>query len=221
MKKALIALGASTLVGFFGIILHGQPDSPPVLNGKVMKVAGSFPQRTKEELMIKSEVIIKGTVKDVGTSKWSNPDFKKGENIRNILQTDVFIHVEEVFKGTPYDTQQIAVRIDKGETPTTKVTSDGYPDFSKGEEVILFLSKDNSDVANHDESYYVLTGMIQGKYEADGEGKYKSALRGLTDVIERPNFREEIEKVLEKERLNTKSVSTGEIREINKKVFGE
>lgn len=45
---------------------------------------------------------------------------------------------------------------------TQFVSSDGYPDFEVNEKVLLFLSRDDSDIAT-DEDYYVLTDMRQGK----------------------------------------------------------
>ena len=47
---------------------------------------------------------------------------------------------------------------------TQSFLPDGYPDFEVNEKVLLFLSRDDSDIAT-DEDYYVLTGMRQGKYD--------------------------------------------------------
>lgn len=119
-----------------------------------------------DDLVTTADVIVKGTIEKSLPSEWSNPGFKRGDGIRNILQTDIVITVDEVFKGKPYDEKEIAVRVDYGETLTSKTVSEGYPEFARGEEVILFLSLDDSDVKT-DENYYVLTGMRQGKYYLD------------------------------------------------------
>lgn len=131
---------------------------------KIIKQSYLIPYKSQSDLTRDSEVIIRGVVKEILPSKWSNPGMKKGDNVRNILQTNVVVHIEEIIKGTPYNSEEINVRINKGETDDYIVISDGYPDFPKGEEVLLFLSIDESDVANEKENYYVLTGMIQGKY---------------------------------------------------------
>ena len=96
-------------------------------------------------------------------SKWSNPNNEKGENFRNVLQTDIVVNIDNYLFGERDDNQAI-VRIDKGEDENTIVSSDGYPDFKVNEKVLLFLSRDDSDIAT-DEDYYVLTGMRQGKYD--------------------------------------------------------
>ena len=54
------------------------------------------------------------------------------------------------------------------ESQKIKFISSGYPDFEKEENVLLFLSRDDSDVAT-DEDYFVLTGMRQGKWNVNNE----------------------------------------------------
>lgn len=46
-------------------------------------------------------------------SKWSNPNNEKGENFRNILQTDIVVNIDNYLFGERDDNQAI-VRIDKG-----------------------------------------------------------------------------------------------------------
>lgn len=79
------------------------------------------------------------------------------------------------------------------------VNSEGYPDFAPGEKVVLFLSKDDSDVANPNENYYVLTGMIQGKFVADTTStteRYKMAAPNRDEKIDMSTFNDEIIKEL-------------------------
>ncbi len=134
---------------------------------KEISVTGTIPYRTEQELILNSDLIVAGKVDKIGEGKWSNPDFEPAEK-RNILQTDVFVEIDEILYGE-YSREFVAVRIDKGYDPesNTKVISDGYPDFEVGEEVLLFLSRDDSDVAT-EEDYFVLTGMKQGKWNIAG-----------------------------------------------------
>lgn len=125
-------------------------------------ISGSIASKTEEELIMDSDLIVKGQVKESLKSKWSNPDALRGEGVRNILQTDIIINVDEVIDGS-IDKKTVAVRINKGEDEKTIVYSDNYPDFDIGENVLLFLARDDSDVKTN-EDYYVLTGMRQGKY---------------------------------------------------------
>ena len=135
---------------------------------KEISVTGTIPYRTEQELILNSDLIVAGKVDKIGEGKWSNPDFEPAEK-RNILQTDVFVEIDEILYGE-YSREFVAVRIDKGYDPesNTKVISDGYPDFEVGEEVLLFLSRDDSDVAT-EEDYFVLTGMKQGKWNISGD----------------------------------------------------
>lgn len=150
-RRVFIGLCLSIMVGVAAFFL--------ISSFRTVRIQSEIALKSKNDLILDSDIIVRGVVKEVLPSKWSNPGLKKGENIRNILQTDIRIAIDEVFSGTPYD-KSILVRIDKGNTLTTNVISDGYPDFSVGEEVLLFLSRDDGDLANPNENYYVLTGMI-------------------------------------------------------------
>ena len=135
---------------------------------KEVVVESMIPRLTEQELILNSDLIITGTVSKLGESKWSNPDFKVADK-RNILQTDIFVEIDEILFGE-YNKENVVVRIDKGYDKSQKIRyiSDSYPDFEKGENVLLFLSRDDSDVAT-DEDYFVLTGMRQGKWNLSGE----------------------------------------------------
>lgn len=218
MKKIFAIFCLSFFIG--GIIFYLVPKS------QTMTVQGQIPLKTKSELITESEVIIRGTVNEILPSKWSNPDYKKGEAIRNILQTDISINIKEIFSGIPYDKKNILVRIDKCLYDNIKVASEGYPDFIIGEDLILFLSKDDSDVANPDENYYVLTGMSQGKFILNDKStngtEYVSSFKGSNDKILLSNFKEEIKNEFEYQKLNPKKKLTpDEIREQNEKVLGK
>ena len=216
IKKLLLAFGLSAFVGIVGFNLIPKP--------QVIHYSGSIPYAPKSVLINESEVIIRGIVKDILPSKWSNPNHIKGENIRNILQTDVLISISDIFKGTTYDNKKIVVRIDKGKDGQTTMLSDGYPDFNIGEEVILFLSKDDSDVANPNENYYILTGMVQGKFTLDSKTnkEFISAKINSGEKINLFDFKDEIKAEIEKSKKNPKKkMSKEEIYRENEKVIGK
>lgn len=193
---------------------------------KEIVIDGMIPQLTEQELILNSDLIITGTVSTVGESKWSNPDFKYPEK-RNVLQTDIYIEIDEILYGE-YNEENVAVRIDKGYDKSQKIrfVSNGYPDFEKSEKVLLFLSRDDSDVAT-DGDYFVLTGMRQGKWNINNEeilgkdtdGKEISSLdevkteqlkeRIIAEIKEHPTWK--VDKLKEKE----------EIIKNNKLLFGE
>jgi len=121
-----------------------------------------MPELSEQELILNSDVIIEGTVVKVGEGKWSNPNMVSGK--RNVLQSDITVNINEMISGE-YNSDEVIVRVDKGydKKSNIKVESDGYPDFSIGEHIVLFLSRDDSDLATN-ENYFVLTGMKQGKW---------------------------------------------------------
>ena len=176
---------------------------------------------------------MKRTVKEIKPSFWSNPNLEKGESVRNIIQTDFIVNVEKAYKNKPYNDSEVTVRIDKGTVGDTTLESEGVPDFNVGDEVVLFLSKDDSDLANPNEVYYVVTGMSQGKFtlkkpEVGSKSTDKTFVNRLTkdNTKERDSFKlstleQEINTTLDDLKKNPiKKMSKEEIEEINKQTLG-
>lgn len=201
-------------------------------------VMGMIANKPDDLLILDSDLIVTGKVSGFGKSKWSNPNFERGEEISNVMQTDVYISVDSILYGDA-SSEKIAVRIDEGEDETTIFHSDGYPDFEIGKPILLFLARDRSDVAT-DEDYYILVGMKQGKYDLDDSSKAEQGnmkddasadnakyvnleypaenrtfeIGALKQQIKdehekRPNYREE------------RAQKEAEIEERNKELFGE
>jgi len=190
---------------------------------EVITSEGMIPLFTKSEMVDFADVIIRGQVVKYKESKWSNQDSKRGENVPNIIQTDVLIKIKEVYKGLPYDEKVISVRVDKGTIENTEYRDDSYPDFDKNEEVVLFLSLDDGLLADLSEEYYVLTGLKQGKISLTQNKAYSKVFKSLkkdeialNDVVNEIN--EEIE-FLKKNPLN--KMTKEELEQHNKEVFGE
>ena len=62
-------------------------------------VDGIIPLISESELILRSDLIIEGTVSEIMDSKWSNPNNEKGENFRNILQTDIVVNIDNYLFG--------------------------------------------------------------------------------------------------------------------------
>ena len=198
----------------------------------IMLTATSCGNNTKKE-----EIVVDGIIPLISESelilrKWSNPNNEKGENFRNVLQTDIVVNIDNYLFGERDDNQAI-VRIDKGEDENTIVSSDGYPDFEVNEKVLLFLSRDDSDIAT-DEDYYVLTGMRQGKYDLSESENSRSSdtINTYISSMEVDNERDtevidELKDKIEKEHNLHPNYSEEqkqrqiEIDNENKKLFGE
>ncbi len=224
MKKpvAIISACAICCIGIIGIIALNTPKKAEVY------ISDIIPEKSEEELILDSDLIVTGSVAKILPSKWSNEDLSRGENIQNILQTDIVVNVDNILSGDCGNT--VTVRIDKGEDEKTVVHSDGYPDFEKNERVLLFLARDDSDVAT-DEDYYVLTGMKQGKYVLAENSDAKSTQVGATyqnrdnaaeiSNLEIPDLQE---KIIAVENANQnyrseKEARQEEVKENNKQYF--
>lgn len=195
-------------------------------NKKIVKSQSMILKRNVPDLILSSDLIIEGTVEKFLDSKWSNPGLKRGEEIRNILQTDVIIEVSDVLFGN-LNGKTVTVRVEGGEDETTIYTCDASPEFTTGEKVLLFLARDGSDVAT-DEDYYVVTGWYQGKYSINSDSKATSALNNSTytnkkGTIKPDDLKKQIPEVkaanpnYKAERLQKQK----EAEERNKALFGE
>lgn len=207
-----------------GVVLLGNTATTPNNNVEVVKekttitVSGIMPGFSKEDLVQKADVIIKGVVNNVEESEWSNNNPFIKNSTRNVLQTDIKVDIKEVIKGQPYDEDNVVVRINKGENADTIYESEGYPDFEEGEEVILFLSIDDS-MLKSSENYYILTGMRQGKFTLEDQDSY------VFSSDDRDITKEEVYDIIEDFEKGIMPYSIEmtkeEIRENNKELFGE
>lgn len=109
--------------------------------------------RSKTDLLLESDLIIRGVVRGGSTREWSN--------LENIY---TYIDVKDVYKGQPYDSR-IRIRV-RG----TKRNNPDATEFSNGEEVLLFLEDSDKGIVNSNnpnEKYYILNGSSQAVYTFD------------------------------------------------------
>ena len=110
-----------------------------------------------EELTDQSELVIRVTVEDI-QGKWS----KK----KDVIVTQVSIIIDKIYKGT-LDEEKVIVEFDGGEVDGVGFGVSDTAQFTKGEEVLVFLKSGLSKV---DGFVYNLIGAAQGKYIIDEEG---------------------------------------------------
>ncbi len=151
------------LIGISGALIYKKTRPTEII------ITGMVGEISEQQLILNSDIIVDGKVKEIKESKWSNPGMKI-EGKRNVLQTDIVVTISELLSGK-YNNRDVVVRIDKGydKKERVKYISDGYPDFEVGEHVLLFLSRDDGDLVT-DEDYFVLTGMFQGKWNVEDNG---------------------------------------------------
>ena len=131
--------------------------SSQVAEKKVILVDGQLPALTVDDLTKKARFIIIGTV-----AENSEPIVSVDDRLAMTkAYTDVIINVDRDLKGE-YSDKQIKVRVQGGETDTTKVVSEIDPVYNIGERVLVFVNdKEPSSVWG--DNYYT-AGMALGKY---------------------------------------------------------
>ena len=181
---------------------------------EIIARSGSLPMRDINTVILQSELIIKGEVDEIKPSRWSDP-----ERARGMLQTDIVVKVNEVLFGDDLSSE-VTVRINKGENESTIVVDEWTPDFTVGENVLLFLMRDSSAMAT-DEDYYVLSAIEQAKYLIYDNGTAVCEFENKTlDLNALPN---QIES-LYAQNPNIRQQQAEErqrIRENNAELFGE
>ncbi len=214
-KKILACVACFAFIAGATITFIMEQNKP-----EIIKIDGIMPEVTEQELILNSDLIIRGNVLEIGKSKWSNPNMIEGK--RNILQTDITVKIDEILSGE-YIPQNVVVRIDKGydKKSNTKVESSGYPDFEIGEKVVLFLSRDDGDLVT-DEDYFVLTGMKNGKWILNSENQISSKMNSAksnTITVLKDKIKQEKEN--NPEWKEQRAIKQKQIIEDNKKLFGE
>jgi hypothetical protein len=134
-----------------------------------LKISGSIPYYTPNELSGLADLIVEGNVASISPGKWNTSDGKKPNKIslNDIIYREVSVNVKNVLKGTINVDSVIKVYSHEGiDESGFSVYSDAEPKFTEGEDVILFLSKDNT-IYNKSKSsdHYIVTGLILGKYD--------------------------------------------------------
>ncbi|MDQ8736882.1 hypothetical protein [Paenibacillus sp. LHD-38] len=214
-------------ISFLVLFMAGIGIYYAVPKNVVTVTSGEIALKDKKALVDEANVIVRGTVSEIKPSFWSNPNGEKGQDVRNIIQTDIVVNVEEVYKNELFNEKSVTVRIDKGKVGNYISKSEGYPEFDLKEEVILFLSKDDGDLANPAENYYVLTGMSQGKFIKDKEVSGDKIFVNKVDSEKRDKLslheaKGEISGIMDDLKKNPRPKMTKEeIRQQNEKVFGK
>lgn len=166
-KKLLIALCVCTTISGIGYFLYDN-----IIPEKKIISSALLAPYSQSRLESRAELVVSGKITKINNSKWSNPDKKLGKQLRNDIVTDVSILVNETYKGT--SSKEITVRTKKGKIGKTTHQNSSDADFIVGEDVLLFLMKDDDMTSATPEDYYVLTGLHQGKFVKNSNGDYIS-----------------------------------------------
>jgi hypothetical protein len=152
----------------------------------IIGASGSFPAFTLDELITHSDTIVSGKVTDI------LPD-KQGKDPRGmipeIIYQDVIVQAERYLYGEP-ESEFVAIRVLGGKVGDTYFISDADPEFTVGEEVLLFLyvpPKEFIEIVPEGidpRSIYKVTASIPGKYEFrdDIATNYKGKKTDISEI---------------------------------------
>ena len=140
----------------------------PEPGGKgILGPSASFPAMTLDELITHSDAIIIGKVADILPAR-------KGKDPRGmmpeIIYQDVIVQTERYLYGEP-ESEFVAIRVLGGKIGDTYFISDVDPEFTVGEEVLLFLYIPPKEFIEtvpegiDPRSIYKVTASIPGKHE--------------------------------------------------------
>lgn len=121
-------------------------------------VSGIMYEHTLEELAVKAEYAIVGTVEKITPTRVDMPK----ESDKDRVYTDILINVKEDLFDK-YQNKQISVRVLGGETDTMNLTSDFSPTFKVGNDVFVFVSGISEGYAFN--GHHFVVGQTQGTYD--------------------------------------------------------
>lgn len=193
-------------------------------SSKTSIMSSDFPVKGMRELVNDSDVILYGEVLDILESKWSNPNYEKGEHISNIIVTDVLVKIKKVYKGIPYHKKEVVVRVAYGQVGGATLIYNDEPSFIVGEETILFLREPYAASDDLSEDYYFTTGLLQGKFslfeETENDKIYQNGT--IADKIKLSTAEKEIKDIMKDlEKNPLKRMTREEVEELNKETLGE
>ncbi|UGV41192.1 hypothetical protein J7W08_02485 [Methanococcoides orientis] len=138
-----------------------------------MELMGLLASMGQDDLTIRSDTILTGTVKEILPSKWNIPGGWHNDSVRGsekAMYTDVVINVDQYLKN-PLSSDEVIVRIRGGTVEGTTMSADFEPDFTNNEKVLLFLREDpfrlTRDIAPE---HFTVTGYVQGKFTLTEDG---------------------------------------------------
>ena len=159
----------------------------PVPGGTAITgVSGSFPAFTLDELITHSDTIVLGKVADILPAR-------KGKDPRGIrpeiIYQDVIVQTGRYLYGTP-ESEFVSIRVLGGKVGDTYFISDADPEFTVGEEVLLFLYVPPKEFIEmvpegiDPHSIYKVTASIPGKYEFkdDIATSYKGETTDISEI---------------------------------------
>lgn len=166
MKNNLlfVALVAIVISGGFLGVRYIKDMTAPV---KGAKLAFLVQEKSVNELSKEAHRIAVVTVKDVLPGQLST----KKVNGRDLIYTDVVLHVEKMLKGTSLNEMNLRLpggTIGSGEDQFT-LTVEDIPSVNVGDRLLVFLGKGTDGLFDLPDSSYTIYGGFQGVYKIEND----------------------------------------------------
>lgn len=180
---------AGSAVGYSGYNYHLKKNT-------VIKQEAALAKFSEEDMASMASLIVEGKILNISETRWNTVDGKQPLQVKfeDTQYNEVLISPEHIYKGNVKDNTPVKVRVFGGTyTENGQVIEDCEniaPQFSKNEEVIVFLANDDSPY-NKDKSndYYAVLGSKQGKYSVNGD-----IIQSSERKVERKDLEANIEK---------------------------
>jgi hypothetical protein len=165
--------------------VYTSTDFTPSPGDYIWQVSGLMVQMTLDDLIQSADTIITGRVVEIREPRWTN----EHSDPRSIYM-DVIIKPERFLLG--FEADKIAVRVLGGRIGATSMIVEDQPEFTLGQQVLLFLSHPvNLDLWLPEglgfADYYNVTGNLQGMW-AYNNGKaadFNGAVHDLASIERR------------------------------------
>lgn len=165
-----LSLYDDALITFSTSVEYINPEEKGPRN---IELKGLLASMATDDLSIRSDVILIGTVKEIQPGKWNIPGGWDNTSVRGrdkTMYTDIVINVDQYLKN-PQSSDEIIVRVRGGNVEDTIMSADFEPDFTQNETVLLFLKDDPFQLTRDlPPEHFAVTGYIQGKFVLTEEG---------------------------------------------------
>lgn len=193
MIFAILGIGIIIIVCIFFILsdhsaTNDGVDSVSEAGITTQYVSGLLAPKDEDDLIRESSLVIHGKISGQSEAFKIVPVFGDSPSIF----TDYYVEIFDVLRGEVGDvTQPISVRVQGGIADDLEVVAEDAPEFTVGDEVLLFLYQPNMGAAyNTEGDYYYVLGLSQGAYfKEDNTDTYSTELN--IDIV-LSEFAEEI-----------------------------
>ncbi|WP_338102244.1 matrixin family metalloprotease [Methanolapillus millepedarum] len=162
-----------------------------VLDNVEIYVNATIEPMTEEEMAEKATLIVKGSVKEILPAQWdtsdgSDPSIRTKDTYSTegyMLYHDTVIEVDKIYKGKlSEESGKIIVRLPGGSTGSITMIDDNSAQYSKGEQVLLYLFEDTGTRSYSLGPEHYFAYPRQGQIFIDNESKI--AVNGYGEKVD-------------------------------------